>query len=155
MTADRRGDEGFAALLLGSFRRLVGRPMVEVPADDRNASAAWLYAGVPFCLLAHDGAADPRFIYANEAAQHRFGYGWDEFTALPSRMSAEPDAREERRRALDAVIRHGFVDDYSGVRVARSGRRFCIEGATVWNLVDAEGVRHGQAALFRRWRDLA
>jgi hypothetical protein len=34
------------------------------------------------------------------------------------------------------------------VRVSATGRRFRIAGAIVWNLVDAAGLRHGQAASF-------
>lgn len=150
---DRRTDGDFAALLLGSFLRLVGRPLLDETAGERP-HADWLYREAPFCLLAHDGSADPVFTYANRAAQRRFEGSWDEMTAMPSRLSAETGDRAERQRALDAVARHGFVENYRGVRVSRSGRRFLIEAATVWELQDAAGARHGQAALFRRWRDL-
>ena len=47
-------------------------------------------------------------------------------------------------RPADAA--QGFIRDYAGVRIAASGRRFRIDDAVVWNLVDADGVRHGQAA---------
>ncbi|MGL6039842.1 MAG: MEKHLA domain-containing protein, partial [Deefgea sp.] len=36
-----------------------------------------------------------------------------------------------------------------------SGRRFWIENATVWNLIDEVGIKHGQAALLREWRDFS
>lgn len=148
MAADLRLDEPFAALLAGSFRRLVGR-------DLGAASAAWLYRHAPFCLLAHDGAADPCFIYANEAAQACFGYSWAEFMGLPSRFSAEAPARDERERLLRAVKREGFIEDYQGMRIAKSGRRFLIKKAVVWELRDEAGARHGQAAMFRPGPDLA
>ncbi len=79
---------------------------------------------------------------------------WEAFTALPSPLSAEPVAREERARLLARVTRDGYIDDYSGVRIAHSGKRFLIEGATVWNLMDEAGNYCGQAAMFRRWRTL-
>ena len=60
------------------------------------------------CLLAHDGGTDPRFIYANNAAQSCFEYDWAEMTSLRSRFSAGPSDREERQRLLDAVSRQGF-----------------------------------------------
>lgn len=147
-------DPDFAALLLGSYRSLVGRPLVDDAAGEEEPTATWLYRNAPFCLLAHDGGADPRFIYANAAAQRCFGYGWDEFTRLPSRLSAEAPDRSERQRFLDAVARNGFIDDYRGIRVAKSGRRFWIERAVVWELLDPHGARHGQAAMFRSWRDM-
>jgi hypothetical protein len=46
------------------------------------------------------------------------------------------------------VGRDGFIDDYAGTRISATGRRFRIERAVVWNLIDAAGVRHGQAAMF-------
>lgn len=145
--ADLRRDDGFAALLAGSFWRLTGRVLGE-------PGAAWLYAA-PFCLLAHDGAANPCFIYANAAAQACFEYSWEEFLHLPSRLSAEAPVREERERLLQAVRRQGFIENYAGVRIAKSGRRFVIENAVVWELVDETGVRFGQAAMFYGGQDLA
>jgi hypothetical protein len=138
----RHADEHFAALLAGSFRRLLGRPLAD------HTDAAWLYAEAPFCLLAHDGGSDPIFTYANAAAQACFGYDWAEFTTLPSRLSAEAPQRDERQRLLDAVAAQGFIADYAGVRVKKSGARFMIEQAVVWELVDEFGARHGQAAMF-------
>jgi hypothetical protein len=73
----------------------------------------------------------------------------------PSRLSAEFAERADRDRLLQAVARRGFIDDYAGVRVSSTGRRFRIEQAAVWNLVDAAGDIHGQAAAFARWTDLA
>jgi hypothetical protein len=37
------------------------------------------------------------------------------------------------------------------MRIAKSGRRFWIERATVWNLLGRDGIRYGQAALIRGW----
>ncbi|WP_395673942.1 MEKHLA domain-containing protein [Inquilinus sp.] len=145
----------FLHLLVGSHARLVGVPLLpEDPGDDDTARARWLYQDAPFCVLAHNTDADPRFVYANRAAQARFEYGWDEFTTLPSRLSAEAPDRAERQRLLDAVTRDGFIADYRGIRIARSGGRFWIENAVVWQLIDEAGALHGQAAAFRDWREI-
>ena len=82
-------DPEFFDLLVSSYRRTVGRepPFLE---QGQPHSATWLYAQASHCVLAHNTDPDPRFIYANRAAQTAFGYDWDEFTALPSRLSAEP-----------------------------------------------------------------
>jgi MEKHLA domain len=147
-------DDGFAALLTGSYRRVVGRPLVPESVAARYAPR-WLYGQAPFILLAHDTAPDPVFIYANRTAQRCFEYGWAEFIGLPSRLSAERPSRDERQGLLNEVSRRGFVDGYQGVRIAKSGRRFRIEAATVWNLVDVDGVLRGQAALVPRWTDVS
>ena len=53
----------------------------------------------------------------------------------PSRLTAEAPNREERARLLAAVTTRGFIDDYSGIRISNTGRRFRIAQATVWNLL--------------------
>ena len=50
---------------------------------------------------------------------------------------------------------HGFVTDYQGVRISRTGRRCLVKGATVWNVLDEHGAKRGQAATFSRWTWLA
>lgn len=137
-------------LITGSFRRLTGRELAGSPDGPE-----WLYRRAPFAVLAHDGGADPRFIYANQSAQACFEYAAAELIGLPSRLSAEAPERAERQRLLDRVSRDGFIADYSGIRIAKSGRRFRIANAIVWQLRDADGKDHGQAATFSEWRDLA
>src|SRR5262245_51859263 len=80
-------------------------------------------------------------------------HGWDEIVLLPSRLSAEPVDREERQKLLDDVARQGFATGYSGLRIAKSGRRFWIEDGVVWQLIDEDGAVRGQAATFAKWRD--
>lgn len=144
--ADLRGDAAIFELMTGSFARLVGRPLV----PDR-CGPGWLYAEAPFPVLAHDTADDPRFIYVNRAAEACFGYAFEAFVGLPSRLSAEAPDRAERQRLLDAVSRDGFTTGYRGIRVRNSGERFWIEDGIVWQLIDRNGVRRGQAATFTAW----
>jgi hypothetical protein len=145
-------DPEFFDLLVSSYRRIVGREPAFLEHGVHH-SAEWLYAQASHCVLAHNTDPDPRFIYANRAAQNAFEYDWDEIISLPSRLSAEPVDREERQRLLEAVARHGFAIGYSGMRIARSGRRFLIEDGVVWHLIDRDGAVRGQAATFAHWRD--
>ncbi|MET8767371.1 MEKHLA domain-containing protein [Streptomyces sp. NPDC004658] len=144
----------FAALLLDSHLRLVGVPLVPRMWGDAEEAARWLYEEAPFGLLAHDNSKDPRFVYANRTAQRCFGYTEEEFTRLPSRLSAAPDAQEDRDAFVAAVNRQGFADGYRGRRVRKNGSHFWIEDVRMWNLVDADGHKHGQAALFGSWSDV-
>src|SRR6476620_1096117 len=148
-------DSDFFGLLVSSYRLTVGaEPAFFEPAPPgRRPSAAWLYDEARHPVLAHNTDPDPRFIYANKAAQACFEYGWDEIVSLPSRLSAEPVDREERQRLLDDVARQGFTTGYSGLRIAKSGRRFFIEDGVVWQLIDEDGAVRGQAATFAKWRD--
>jgi MEKHLA domain len=141
--------ESHAALLLASYARLLGRPLVD--AGRPPAARARALYEAPFVVLSHGGGADPTFDYGNLAAQRLFELSWAELVALPSRLSAEPLHRDERERLLGEVARRGFIEDYRGVRISRTGRRFRIERAVVWNLADAAGAPRGQAATFDRW----
>ncbi|RQZ20921.1 MEKHLA domain-containing protein [Burkholderia sp. Bp9031] len=143
----------FYQLLADSYARLLGRPLVPQAMSVVEATE-WLYESAPFAVLAHNTDRDPIFIYGNKAAQRRFEYTWDEITRLPSRLSAEAPDREERRQFLERVQRFGYESGYKGVRIGKSGRRFMIEEATLWQLLDANGKLHGQAVVIPRTRDM-
>lgn len=134
------------ALIVESCARLTSRALI-APGEE-VAQALWL---APAVVVAHGVEDDPVFFYGNRAALALFEMSFADFTRLPSRFSAEPLAREERAALLARVSRDGFIADYAGVRIAASGRRFGIEGALVWNLIDEHGRCHGQAACFDRW----
>ena len=139
-------------ILCASYQHWTGLRLIDAEAD--SPQAMQLLFSAPFAVASHDTQPDPVFNYANRQALELFGMAWEEITKLPSRYSAEPLARKERARLLQRVERYGYVDDYSGVRIARDGRRFMIQNATVWNLIDENGVRCGQAAMIREWTSL-
>jgi hypothetical protein len=143
---DLREDPSFIQMLTESYRRFVGEPLAPENVASHDV-ARWLYEDAPFALLAHDASSDPLFIYGNAEAQRKFEYTWEELIHLPSRLSAAKPEREARDRFLQDVARYGYVAGYGGIRVAKSGRRFRIENATVWQLIDREGVVRGQAAI--------
>ncbi|MFS8111671.1 MEKHLA domain-containing protein [Rhizobium jaguaris] len=147
--SDLSVDPEFFDLLTGSYARIVGTPLIgQGPGPD------WLYNDAPFVVVAHNTDADPRFIYANKAGQACFEYPWEEFITLPSRLSAELPNRAERQQLLDAVTRDGFISGYRGLRITKSGRRFWMEDGIVWQLIDRDGNRRGQAATFSKWKDV-
>lgn len=148
-------DPAFAALLLSSHLRLVGEPLCPARWDTDRAAARWLYDRAPFGLLAHDTSADPLFVYANSTAQERFGYSWDEFVGMPSRLSARPDGQPDRDAFVRAVRADHYATGYRGIRVGKDGRPFWIEDVTMWDLMDTRGRIHGQAAVFRSWSPAA
>lgn len=146
-------DSRFFELLTTSYLRLVGKTLLPRDLVTKDP-VRWLYEDAGFCVLAHDTEADPRFVYANRAAQMLFEYSWDEFIGLPSRLSAEPAEQSERQHLLDQVAEQGFASNYVGIRISKTGRRFWIEDGTVWQLIDDRGTLHGQAAVFKQWRDV-
>lgn len=142
-----RPDAAISAIVLESFTRVVGRPLVPPRLDDGQA-VRWLYEEAPYCVLTHDTAAGPRFVHANKAAQHCFKYPWAEFARLPSRLSAEEPNRAERRVFLDQVTRDGLAEGYRGLRVSRSGRRFFIEDVPLWQMIDDGASCMGKGPCF-------
>lgn len=143
---DFRNDPNFFHLLDSSYRHLLQQPLVPTAIPDAEAPR-WLYEDAPFAVLAHNTEPDPIFVYGNRTAQKCFEYTWEELILLPSRLSAEASERGERQRFMERVARDGFVTGYCGIRITKSGRRFWIEDATVWDLTDADGTYRGQAAM--------
>lgn len=140
------------ARLQASLRHWTGRELVDgtLPLPEQ---ARWLFEA-PFALLSHDAAPDPVFTYVNRTAMALWEMDWEEFTRLPSRCSAEPMEQAARARFLAEVTARGFVDHYEGVRISKSGRRFQVRNALVWNLLDEAGQPCGQAAMFGDWQFL-
>ena len=138
-----------AALLVDSYHRLTGKHLL--PPDTDPTIAAESLFNAPFVVLSHDNQDDPIFTYGNRTAQNLFELEWDELLQLPSRYSAEAPNREERARLLQQVTEKGFIDNYQGIRISKTGKRFMVKDALVWNLIDANGVKHGQAAAFSTW----
>lgn len=132
-----------------SYRRFFGENLVPEYPDQEKFSEE-LYQS-PLVILAHSNTKDPIFIYANQTAQNLWGYTWQEFLKLPSRLSAEPDMRGERQHFLDEVAANGFSSNYSGIRVDKTGRRFVIKNTKLWNLYGEDNRKLGQAACFDNW----
>lgn len=141
------------ALLCSSFKRLTGRELIGTSLNAEQAVLQLQQA--PFAVVSHGVEADPIFNYANQTALELFEMEWQDFIQLPSRLSAEAMERSDRDRLLQRVSQYGFVDDYSGVRISSSGRRFLVQDATVWNLLDESGRYQGQAAMIKHWQYLA
>lgn len=137
----------FILQLCTSYEKLTGRAM-PVPAEA-------LYAA-PFALVAHGNQPDPVFCYANLTAQTLWEMDWERFTRTPSRLSAEADdgIQTERQALLKAALAKGYIADYAGIRISASGRRFHIKNTTLWNVMDADGTKLGQAALIPQWEFL-
>jgi hypothetical protein len=138
--------------LARSFKEWTGRDLL--PGDLLPAALAERIFNAPFVVVSHGTQADPILNYGNRAALALWEMSWEEFTRTPSRLTAEAPNREERARLLEVVTRDGFSDNYSGIRISKSGRRFEISKATVWNLVSETGKPCGQAATFSEWKFL-
>lgn len=134
--------------LAKSFCHWRKEPLI-VPREGTSLAEAMFYA--PQVIVSHGIQPDPIFNYANRSALNLWEMDWQTFTRLPSRLSAEPMHRDERSRMLAQLSRQGYVDNYGGVRISSQGRRFFIEQAIIWNVLDEQGSFVGQAASFQKW----
>lgn len=139
--------------LLNSFKTLTGHdltdrsPSIEVQAKNLfNAN---------FVLVSHDTKPDPIFNYGNQTALDLWEFDWQHFIELPSRLSAEPLAQIHRDRLMLEVKNTGYIQNYRSIRISRTGKRFWVENATIWNVTDNFGNAIGQAATFSKWSPIA
>ncbi len=135
-------------LLLDSYERLLGKSLIF-----RGDSEAERLFSAPFPVVSHGTETDPIFNYGNLCALDLWGLSWEELTRLPSRATVAGDdiGQEERESMLQRVRLQGYIDNYRGIRVTKEGKRFRIERAIVWNLIDGDGDYRGQAATFSDW----
>jgi hypothetical protein len=146
-----------ACRILDSHQRVFERPLIAEPAGGlvplQRAQALFSSERLVLAHDAADPAADPgpRLIYANRAALRLWRRPWDAMVGMPSRLTAEPGERAERAQALGRAQRLTAIGDYAGIRMDSRGRRFRIEGARLWTLLDERGRPLGQAASFARW----
>lgn len=145
------GLQQHSLLLCNSYQHWTGKPLV-TPAG--NCSLAEALFNAPFVLVSHGTESIPLFNYANRNALDLFERDWAAFTRMPSRQSADGNNQDARSELMARVRYKGFITGCSGVRVTASGKRFRIDDAIVWNVIDSNDRYFGQAAMFDRWHYL-
>ncbi|MDF0642720.1 MAG: MEKHLA domain-containing protein [Nitrospira sp.] len=135
--------------LLDSYRHWIGRDLIERTGSP--AIQARILFDAPFVVVSHGVEADPILNYGNRRALDLWESTWEQLVRTPSRLTAEPVHQAERKRMLEAARSRGFFSGYRGVRISMTGRRFRVEDACVWTIMDVQGARVGQAASFSQW----
>lgn len=139
----------WSQLLLNSFRHWTTRELLE-RVGDPGCQAHKLFRS-PFVVVSHGMEEDPLLNYGNQVALELWVLTWEQLVKTPSRLTAELTNRAEREWMLEQARTRGYLDTYRGVRISSTGRRFLVENALIWNVVDAKGQRVGQAATFSQW----
>ena len=138
--------------LLDSYRHWIGRDLIERTGDP-EFQARTLFES-PLVVVSHGTEVDPILNYGNRTALDLWEMTWEQLIRTPSRLTAEPVNRAEREWMLEQARMRGFIDTYRGIRVSGTGRRFLVENALIWNVLDADHQRIGQAATFSHWTRL-
>jgi len=139
----------WSQLLLNSFHHWTERELIE-RAGDLECQAHALFQST-FVVVSHGMEEDPLLNYGNHVALELWEMTWEQLIMTPSRLTAEPVNRAERESMLEQARTLGYLDTYRGVRITSTGRRFLVENAFIWNVVNGKGQRVGQAATFSQW----
>jgi len=142
----------WSQLLLDSYRHWIGNDLIERTPDAEQQARTLFEAS--FVVVSHGVEPDPILNYANQTALDLWELSWDRFIKTPSRLTAEPDERAERERLLTQARAEGYYDGYRGVRISSTGRRFRVEQALIWTVIDSARRPIGQAATFSQWSHL-
>lgn len=140
-----------AARILRCHWQAFGTPLLACCRGKHGDHLAQELFAADTVVLAHDGGADPRLIYANAAALRLWERPWAAMIGMPSRLTAEPELRQARAAMLAQAHIHQALRGYCGIRISASGRRFQIRNARLWSLLDDGGRICGQAAAFSDW----
>jgi len=135
--------------LLNSYQHWTSRELIE-RIGEPDVQAYRLFQA-PFVVVSHGMEEDPLLNYGNQVALNLWEMTWEDLTRTPSRLTAEPTNQAEREWMLEQAKARGYFDTYRGVRITSTGRRFHVENALIWTVVDTEGQRVGQAATFSQW----
>ncbi len=133
--------------ILDSFEKLTGKKII------KRSSPVSDYKKIEhgqFVLVSHNGSDDPILNYGNQFALKVWEMNWDEFVKTPSRKTAEDDKRAKRKEMLEIANKQGYFDNYEGIRISSTGKRFIIKDAIIWNVFNENGKKIGQAAFFDR-----
>ena len=139
--------------LLNSYHHWIGRDLIERVGEAEFQSCALFES--PLVVVSHGNEADPILNYGNQTALDLWEMTWEQLAKTPSRLTAEPVNRAEREWMLEQARVRGYIDTYRGVRISGTGRRFLVENALIWNVLDSRGQPVGQAATFSQWAWLA
>ena len=100
------------------------------------------------CLLpiaSHD--INGFFNYLNKSALSLFKVTKDQVIGRSTTMTAPKSEQKQRNELLNQVNSNGFIDNYKGIRVTSDGELFQIEDATIWNVIDKNSHKIGQAVI--------
>jgi len=139
-------------IILNSYRQLLDRELFDRTGDELTQSENLFY--LDRVVYSHNNSSDPIYNYSNQKGLELWEMDWQQLTTTPSRMTTQPLLREEREQLLQETIAKGYIENYQGIRISRTGKKYQIKDITVWNLTDNKGKFCGQAATFSRWENL-
>lgn len=107
-----------------------------------------------YCILAVNNNEIPTFTYMNLSAQKLWEVSLNQALKMQGKQTAQKKDQKEREKLLNQVKKKGKTNSYSGIRISQKGKRFFIKKASIWNIINKQGVFEGQAACFNQFEYL-
>lgn len=142
----------WSQIILNSYQRLLGKELINRNSNPQEEAKQLFYA--PMVVLSHSSNSDPLYNYANLQGLKLWEMTWEQLITTPSKSTTEPMLREEREKLLAETTTKGYITNYQGIRVSRTGKKYKIKDVIVWNLTNEEDQYCGQGATFSRWECL-
>lgn len=138
--------------LLESLLRHKNIPVYEAALESKTPEelAEWMFSSYN-AVLSQGTEADPLLNYGNTQALTAWGMRYDEFVGRPSQSTVELSLCQERAKILAQVKTQGLVYPYTGIRIAKDGKRFRMKDAKIWTVQDERSNPIGMAAMFPDW----
>lgn len=136
--------------LINSYQHWTGQELCAAVSEPATIAYELFHAS--FALLSHGMEADPILNYGNQQALAAWEMSWQDFTRMPSRQTAEPSERQGRAQILNQATQQGYIHNAQVIRISQTGRRFKIEDVELWDVLNQQGQRCGQAARFSQWQ---
>lgn len=136
-------------IILNSYQKLLGKDLIDRQVSEEEQAKNLFFSS--FAVLSHGTQSDPIYNYGNQIALQLWERDWDELMKMPSCLSVEVILREDRQKILEATQKQGFIENFQGIRLSKTGKRYKINDITLWNLIDEHDCYCGQAATFSQW----
>jgi hypothetical protein len=136
-------------IILNSYQKLLGKDLINREITVEKQAEILFFS--PFAVFSHGNQPDPIYNYGNKIGLELWERNWNELVTMPSRLSASPVNRLQRQQSLDQASQQGYIDNYQGIRVSKTGKKYQVKNLTLWNLTDQNNQYCGQAATFSQW----
>ena len=142
----------WSQIILNSYQRLLGKELILRNGDPLIEAKQLFYA--PMVVLSHNTNPDPIYNYGNLQALELWEMTWEQLVQTPSKSTTEPELRSQRENFLVSakMAKQGYINNYEGIRVSSTGKRYKIQDVIIWNLTDEQNQYCGQAATFADWQ---
>ncbi|AKG22736.1 MEKHLA domain-containing protein [Calothrix sp. 336/3] len=137
--------------ILKSHQHWLGYPLLDCHGSLEDIAYQLFTAN--FVVISHGTESDPIFNYGNQKALDVLELSWQELIQTPSRKSAEAGEQQERNKLIASAASSG-IRKWSGVRISQTGKRFAIQEAVIFNVLDEEMQCSGQVCCFDNYECL-